>query len=486
MTNDPQKQLFRKESLDRLSSPEALDQLIQIVAPRDWLPLLTLAILVLVGVGWSIWGQIPTTVSGRGVVIRPRRIVEIQSPIAGQLEELKVEVGDCVAKGPEVTPSPSVIALVNPTDLKQQLQLQREKLQQLQNQNRTAAELELERLQLEKSSREQQRRTLQQRLQQVETLNPRLREQNRVALQQQKLSVEQRLKDAEATVPVLQQRLERRRSLYQAGALDQDTFLQAEQEYRQSLQVVAELKAQLKQLDVEATRVQQEYLEAYTALSQLETQLRDLAAQEKSLQQEVLTAATARKDQLLEVQQQIQRLEQQIVRNSMIRSPYPGCILELAVVPGQILSPGMRLGTLQVNTASDTLKAISYFPVSEGKRIKPGMIIQVTPSTVKRERFGGILGKVTAVSSFPVSKAAAISLLGSTELAGDLLGSAPQIEVQSVLQTNAQGVYQWSSSRGPKDFSLSSGTTTTDQVIVEQQAPITFVLPILRQWTGLN
>ncbi|NES67365.1 MAG: NHLP bacteriocin system secretion protein, partial [Okeania sp. SIO2D1] len=44
--------------------------------------------------------------------------------------------------------------------------------------------------------------------------------------------------------------------------------------------------------------------------------------------------------------------------------------------------------------------------------------------------------------------------------------------------------YQWSSSKGPQQ-KLTAGTTTTTRVRVEERAPITFVLPILREWSGI-
>jgi HlyD family secretion protein len=33
---------------------------------------------------------------------------------------------------------------------------------------------------------------------------------------------------------------------------------------------------------------------------------------------------------------------------------------------------------------------VGFLPVSEGKKIKQGMSLQITPSPVKREEFGGI------------------------------------------------------------------------------------------------
>lgn len=63
--------LFRQESLERLSSPEQLDQLMQIVRPQHWIPLAMLAVLVSLGVLWSVVARIPETVSGPGVLVQP-------------------------------------------------------------------------------------------------------------------------------------------------------------------------------------------------------------------------------------------------------------------------------------------------------------------------------------------------------------------------------------------------------------------------------
>lgn len=61
--------IFRKEALERLSSPEQLDQLMQIVTPRSWLPLAVLGGLLSFGVVWSFIGRIPVTTTGRGVIV---------------------------------------------------------------------------------------------------------------------------------------------------------------------------------------------------------------------------------------------------------------------------------------------------------------------------------------------------------------------------------------------------------------------------------
>ena len=62
--------LFRQESLERLSSPERLDELMTIVNLKTWLPLGTIGVLLGIGLIWSLVGRLPVTTSGRGVLVR--------------------------------------------------------------------------------------------------------------------------------------------------------------------------------------------------------------------------------------------------------------------------------------------------------------------------------------------------------------------------------------------------------------------------------
>jgi hypothetical protein len=73
MEKDSQTSIFRQESLERLSSPEQLDQLMQIVNSRSWLSLAALGSLVGLAVVWSIFGRIPIMVAGKGVLVHPTR-----------------------------------------------------------------------------------------------------------------------------------------------------------------------------------------------------------------------------------------------------------------------------------------------------------------------------------------------------------------------------------------------------------------------------
>ena len=58
-----QSKLFRKAALERLSSPEQLDQLMQITNSKGWVALIALAAILVAALLWAIFGRIPTSVS---------------------------------------------------------------------------------------------------------------------------------------------------------------------------------------------------------------------------------------------------------------------------------------------------------------------------------------------------------------------------------------------------------------------------------------
>jgi HlyD family secretion protein len=436
MTDDSQKNLFRKKALDRLSSPERLDQAITIIKPRDWLPLSTIGILAVLGFVWSVLGRIPVTVSGEGVLLFPREVVKLQSPLAGQLKELKIQVGDRISKDNQ-----QIIAIIEPLELQHQKKLQEIKLQELQKQATEADKLALQQLELGKIALDQQRRNVESKLQDLQGISPQLRRGNQEAIREQEKYLQQQLKDSESLVSVLQQRLENRKNIYEAGAISREQVLDAEQDYRENLQKIGQLKAELKKLQLEKIEQERQSLNLVSQIADLQANLKDLELQKKALDTQYFTTKTERNQQILAVGQEIEKLGEQIKLNSVIKSPYNGTILELAIAAGQILTSGTYLGLVQTDQMQSTsLMSVTYFPVADGKKIRPGMTIQVTPNNVQKERFGGILATVKSVSSYPVTKDSIVHTTGNLAIAESLLKDTtePQIEVWAILQTNNQ------------------------------------------------
>ncbi len=91
-----QDRLFRKVALERLSSPEQLDQLMRVISPLGWLALIPLLGLILIAVLWGWFGSVATTVAGKCILISPAGLADVTSPAAGRITEALVRVGDTV------------------------------------------------------------------------------------------------------------------------------------------------------------------------------------------------------------------------------------------------------------------------------------------------------------------------------------------------------------------------------------------------------
>ncbi len=93
------KQLFRQAALERLSSPEQLDQLMHIATPRGWLALVALSGLLVAGLVWGILGRLPVVVTAQGVLVRPGGVTRIVAMEAGQVRDVYVDLGNAVQAG---------------------------------------------------------------------------------------------------------------------------------------------------------------------------------------------------------------------------------------------------------------------------------------------------------------------------------------------------------------------------------------------------
>ena len=91
--------LFRKSSLEKLSSPEQLDKMIVITPPSFWLAMAGAAFIVVTALVWSIYGRLPENVDAQGIYVNRAGIQSVYCEGSGVVSELKVEDGDIVKKG---------------------------------------------------------------------------------------------------------------------------------------------------------------------------------------------------------------------------------------------------------------------------------------------------------------------------------------------------------------------------------------------------
>lgn len=168
-----------------------------------------------------------------------------------------------------------------------------------------------------------------------------------------------------------------------------------------------------------------------------------------------------------------------------IYSPYDGIITDIFVDEGAIVKAGDEICTIRLDEGRKDLRGIMYVSVEQGKRIEPGMSVQLAPNGADTSQSGSLLGVVRSVSEYPVDQAALMWRLGNSQLANSILQQLGQavVEVQFDLVKNAndESGYLWTSLVG-EHKPISAGTYISGSVIVERKAPIEKVFYKITQW----
>lgn len=208
----------------------------------------------------------------------------------------------------------------------------------------------------------------------------------------------------------------------------------------------------------------------------------------KRLQLQIETDSNRRSQQISERRLEVRRLDAEINRNSDLLAPASGCINDQRVQIGNVVHSGQTVIELDTSRQGGALESLAFFPAQDAKRIRVGQSVQVTPGTTKAQRHGSIVGTVVRVQALPVSEEALLNRVGSRSLVDALTtqsGSA-LIEVRTRLKRDRRTYsgYDWSGGAGPR-LRLSAGTPTEVRVLVEQRQPISYLVPILRDLSGI-
>lgn len=432
---------FRRTALERLSSPERLDRLLQLADRRSWLPLATLAVLVLALVVWSVIGRVPVHVTGRAILVRPREVVALHAPGAGYVADVRVAPGDAVQAG-------QLIATIERPDLETSLELERARLGELRRAIRRdagdAADGSTDDL---AASRR---------------LAAAMRDRALEAIADERAMLEGHLAQARDLVATMAERVEDQRRLRADGVVAVEAVIDAEDEYADALERLSRLEQDHRSLRTDELEVEERYLDRQREITDRELEISNAV-------------------------REIARLEGDLREVGRIVAERPGTIVELHVDRGAYVTAGARVGTMAGEGPADEVVALGYFSVRDGKRIDTGMRAGVTPDTVERQRYGSIDGTVERVSLYPVSPEDVRHIVGNEEIARELLdgGRVIQVRVHMALDPTTVSGYRWTSSRGP-DRPLTANTTGSVRVAIESRAPVTFVLPFLREAVGID
>lgn len=415
---------FRKSALEKLSTPEKLDQLIKVTGPKAWIALFVVFLALSTGIGWAVFGKVKTKLNAIGVVLGGE-VHEVVSTSQGQLVKLKVSMGDKVKEG-------DIIASIQQPELTQQIE-------------DAKAVLADRRLEMGKLMSYGSQGT---------KLEGELISQNRVSIQGEIESEKKKLS-------FLNNQLESENNLLTKGLIVKSQVANTKQQIDASQNTIERLKAQMVQ-----TSSQQHNI-GFDLQQKITLQNQRIAEAERNFQ--FIT----------------ERYDTQSNIRSPYNGEVVEVLTDAGVVVGPG-TPLFKLKNQNGDKLSNKLKGVLYIPSQDGKKIKKGMEAFVVPSTVQPQEFGFMKGKVTYISDFPITQQGMMTSVKNDQLAKGLLSSGPLFEVHVEFEkdSNSYSGFKWTSAKGP-NISIKEGTSCTGKITIKQENPATIVVPAFKKFFDL-
>ncbi|TGE01064.1 NHLP bacteriocin system secretion protein [Methylobacterium nonmethylotrophicum] len=423
--------LFRASALERMAAPDRLDMAAAIVRPAYWALVLSCCALVVAAVVAGILVHLPVKVAANGILLDVAGVKEVAATAAGQIRALSVRTGDRVRVG-------DVIATIEQPDLKQDIEA-------------AAAEL--------KDARDQLDRTL--------ALQRRIAAEQEAFRAQQRDTLTRSAGFSTQKVAALTERLRDFEGLAVRGVITRQRLLDARNEANAAQEELAKTGSGLKQLDVEAS-----------------AQAAERERERLSLDLKVASA-----------ERKVEMLRERLGRVDVVTSPYNGAVGELKVNGGELVERGAALVAIVPEGLSNPgdepaapLIATLYVDPADGKKARPGMDVEIMPSTVKREEYGFIRGKVVYVSDVPATQEGMLRTLKNRQLVQTLANGGAPFEVRATLEPDpaTRSRLRWSTSAGP-NLLVSSGSPCRAEIVTLSEPALQVLLPASRAlfgWSG--
>jgi HlyD family secretion protein len=405
-------------ALERLSTPDRLDQLIRVTSPRSWLVLLALLLAVSALGAWALLGRVTTRVEARGILVGGG-VADVAPLTSGALARLAVTIGDEVREG-------DVVADIAQPELERQLADAVARGAELRSELRQIESFGSQDLRLQESFLVQQRQTL-----------------------------ERQIRSAEERQAYLERQLAADELLQAQGLITRRQLESTRQALNGTVDEVARSRAELTQL---SSRELTTRFDRRQQLELGEQRIRDADRLVTTLSEEIAAAArvvTPVSGRVLEVLADIGAL----------------------VTPGR---PLLKVSRLELGV--EQLQAVLYVATADGKKVTPGMQVRVAPATVKPEEHGFIIGRVVRVAEFPATTQGMLHVLKNDRLVSQLAAVGAPFEVIATLEVDraAASGFRWTSGGGP-DLPVRGGTPATAWIEIEARRPVTLVVPALRR-----
>lgn len=533
-------EIFRKAALDRLSSPDQLDKQIKIISPMHWLAAGGVTVAVGAVILWSCLGSLPqkTEVNGilvndgfyQGIYAESTGIVSVCVPEGGyvkkgdvialidsaDVEKRIAEIENIITAIESITLSsendPAISELSTLLELKQSFQ------------NTTAIEqyqLQLQTLEAQYEAKEAEVAALKEQYKSAEAAY--LNSVGNDAYNEISYNYQNAVSEAEtagseysACASSVNQYASQYTSALQTYGPEHQITQSALQSYDSAVAMMEEAEQKYNDAKEHLSVQQQQYEEAYkkqnaeaantqalsntlseksTLYSNAYSELISLQSNINNLKMQIETQEIADNSQNTSIEENFEKTKEALLKqyqgelesqnhslqNFQIVATVDGYLTDLYLEDQQAVSAGSCVARINVIESEDK-HVVCYVPLSQVKQLKEGMEVTMTPASVNEQEYGHMLGTVSYISADNANTFEMTRTLGDDLLVSQLQQQGASVKVEFVIEQDDESSngYKWSNQKG-ESLEITTNTVISANVITERYAPITKLLPWLKE-----
>jgi HlyD family secretion protein len=413
--------IYREKALNKMSSPEGLDDALVVASPKLWLAFSTIFVVVASAVAWGFFGSVPTRIFAEGILLdRGTEVFSATAEGNGQLIKFLVEPGTVVEAG-------AVVAII-----KQDVEINRL--------DRATDALQRER---------------ERRLTMLEVRDEDLSRRNQLKAQQI-VSINEKISNFDHKIEILNEEISEMGQLVTRDYVKRRQLLSLESELVNVREKISNLNNSAFTIELEMFQREDDWRQRLTN-------------QDKEIE--------AR----LETQEE---LSQMLILVQTVDAPVAGTVNEISASLGDVVAMGTPIVRISTNAQEmDVLLFVSPadgkrvklgFSVSvEPSVVKReefgsvvGTVSSISELPLSNAAINAILHNDKLVEQFSKN------------------GSPVVIRADLISDPNNVSQLTWTTGSGP-DFDIESGTMAKAAITVSIQSPVSLILPFLKSALGL-
>lgn len=414
-------QLFRPQAVHSVAVDSEYKDALKVMRPALWWAGLFVGALTIAAVVWSAFFTIPVSVAGQGIILVPEGIVDVVANAGGQVQELSVATG-------QVVTTDMVVARLGQPDTELNLEVAIGELADARKFLAQLNDFHTRDVSSRNAARDARSRALRDRVQ---------------AMTERRDALVEQGKDIGRLV--------------EGGSVPRDRLLNINHEILLTTGQISDAENELGTIStnsaIEATAEQRERLEAVRHFT--------------------------------EAERKVSTLTEQLARMETVRSPFAGRVIEAKVNVGQMVQPGTPVIAVERTKPGEVSAGrvvVAYVDAADGKKIRTGMPVEISPATTRREEHGFIRGTVTHVSDVPASSAGMLRALQNDRLVQTFLqtlGAPFEVTVSLDIDPTDSSQFAWSSQR-TNPPSIDSGTMAEVRVTTRSSSLLSLAVPALK------